>query len=122
MSTPSHTFNLSNALKIVESKTICMPVSATEVCLNVSQSIVCKNKLRLYIVLGAQTYPWIQHCRLSGKNKTVFPYWHCSHKIVGSHPQSPITNLKCIDRQKKIFIVDFMDFVLSVDFISSCLF
>ena len=42
-STPSQTFNLSNALKIFELKTLCMPVSATLICLNVSQSIVCIN-------------------------------------------------------------------------------
>ena len=56
-STPSQTFNLSNTLKIVELKTICMPVSPTEVCLNVSQSIVCKNKLSLNIVLGCPNLP-----------------------------------------------------------------
>ena len=50
---------------------------------------------------------------LSGKNKTGFPYWHCSHKIVGPHHKSQIY------RKKKIFILDFIDFVPSVDFISS---
>ena len=39
-STPSETFNLSNTLKIVKPKTLCMLVSATQVCLNVSKSIV----------------------------------------------------------------------------------
>ena len=39
-STPSETFNLSNTLKVVKPKTLCMLVSATQVCLNVSKSIV----------------------------------------------------------------------------------
>ena len=56
MSTPQ-TFNLSNSLKIVELKTLCMSVSATLVCLNVSQSIVCINKLGLYIVLLCPNLP-----------------------------------------------------------------
>ena len=49
-SAPSQTFNLSNALKIVELTTLCFPVPATLVCLNVSQGIVCINKSSLYIV------------------------------------------------------------------------
>ena len=49
-STPFQTFNLSNALKIVKLKTLCIPVPATQVCLNVSQSIVCISISRLYIV------------------------------------------------------------------------
>ena len=50
-STQSQTFNLSNTLKIVELKTLCMPVSATLVCLNVSRCIIRVNKLGFYIVL-----------------------------------------------------------------------
>ena len=46
-STPSQT---SNALKIAELKTLCMPVPATVVYLSVSQSIVCINKLNLHII------------------------------------------------------------------------
>ena len=51
------TFNLSNTLKIVELKTLCMPVSNTLVCLNVSQSIICINKSSLYIVLVCLNLP-----------------------------------------------------------------
>ena len=36
------TFNLSNTFKIVELKTLCVPVSATQFCLNVSQSCLYK--------------------------------------------------------------------------------
>ena len=46
-STPSQTFNLSNVLKIVNLKALCMPVSATQFCSNVSPCIVLINKLRL---------------------------------------------------------------------------
>ena len=56
-STPSQTCNLTNTLKVVGLKTLCMPVSATQVCLNVSQSIVCKNKSSLYIAPGCINLP-----------------------------------------------------------------
>ena len=55
--TPSLTFNLSNALKIIQLKTLCMPVSATLICLNLSQSIVFINKSGLYIVIVRMGVP-----------------------------------------------------------------
>ena len=58
MSTPSQAFTLSNTLKIVELKTLCMPVFAALVCLNVSQSIICIKKSSLYIVMVC---PNLQH-------------------------------------------------------------
>ena len=51
VSTPSQTFNLSISLKIIELKTLCMPVSA---CLFkcITKYCCCVNKSRLYIVLA----------------------------------------------------------------------
>ena len=47
--------DLSNTLKNVELKTLCMPVTATPTCfnvLNLSQCIICINKSNLSIVLA----------------------------------------------------------------------
>ena len=81
-STPSLKFNLSNALKIVQLKTLCMPVSATLVCLNLSQSMVCINKSGLYIVIVHKGVP----APLLFKAPTPWPSLPSLFKIFVSPP------------------------------------